>query len=272
VARVLHRCSGCVIRSPDSNVKQPRHRHCNPLACPFHDLRERRTCPGRGAAFFMMHRRAGTHRRVEWSMDPGSAAHRFALRSIRGTLTHFRHPATRCAPELLLQSLAQQRAWRYPKGGAGNAGRSTRPQPRVQSVESTRVRHHGCAEITRHSRTRMVLTVSFALSPVIGLFVTVTSQTLLRSLTPTIEASGPHDFAVRVSAVRLRRIRVHRIPSPTSVTMAKRPSCGPGRERYGCDLGQKGMEKFLQRGLDDPNHLDPLQQIRLCAQVHLSLG
>jgi hypothetical protein len=29
--------------------------------------------------------------------------------------------------------------------------------------------HHGCAEITRHSRTRMVLTVSFALSPVIGL-------------------------------------------------------------------------------------------------------
>jgi hypothetical protein len=31
------------------------------------------------------------------------------------------------------------------------------------------ISHHGCAEITRHSRTRMVLTVSFVLSPVIGL-------------------------------------------------------------------------------------------------------
>jgi hypothetical protein len=26
--------------------------------------------------------------------------------------------------------------------------------------------------------------------------------------------SGPHDFAVRVSAIRQRRISVHRIPSP----------------------------------------------------------
>src|ERR1019366_5178041 len=34
-----------------------------------------RTCPGRGAALFTMHRRAGTHRQPAWSMDPGSAAH-----------------------------------------------------------------------------------------------------------------------------------------------------------------------------------------------------
>jgi hypothetical protein len=40
---------------------------------------------------------------------------------------------------------------------------------RACSVESTRVSHHGRTGITRHSRTRMVLTVSFVLSPVIGL-------------------------------------------------------------------------------------------------------
>jgi hypothetical protein len=32
-------------------------------------------------------------------------------------------------------------------------------------------------------------------------------------LDASVEASGPHDFAVRLSAVRQRRIRVHRIPS-----------------------------------------------------------
>jgi len=40
---------------------------------------------------------------------------------------------------------------------------------RAWCVESTRVSHHGRTGITRNSRTRMVLTVSFALSPVIGL-------------------------------------------------------------------------------------------------------
>jgi hypothetical protein len=31
-------------------------------------------------------------------------------------------------------------------------------------------------------------------------------------LDASVEASGPHDFAVRFSAVRQRRIHVHRIP------------------------------------------------------------
>jgi hypothetical protein len=64
-------------------------------------------------------------------------------------------------------------------------------------------------------------------------------------LTPTIEASGPHDFAVRFGAVRpaclmiahgkppcepphTRRCRVHHIPSQRSVTMANAPSSGTG--------------------------------------------
>jgi hypothetical protein len=58
-----------------------------------------RSCPGRGAAYFTLLRRAGTQSRPSRTMDPGSAAHHaashsasktrvnalMALRSIRGT-------------------------------------------------------------------------------------------------------------------------------------------------------------------------------------------
>jgi hypothetical protein len=50
----------------------------------------------------------------------------------------------------------------------------------------------------------LVLTVSFALSPVIGLF--VTALALMREASmrdASVEASGPHDFTVRFHAVRL---------------------------------------------------------------------
>ena len=58
----------------------------------------------------------------------------------------------------------------------------------------------------------MVLTVSFVLSPVIGLFCHRHLADTSARLDASVEASGPHDFAVRLSAIRQRRIRVHRIP------------------------------------------------------------
>jgi hypothetical protein len=45
----------------------------------------------------------------------------------------------------------------------------------------------------------MVLTVSFVLSPVTGLFVTVACS-FHRQLDASVGASGPHDFAVRRTA------------------------------------------------------------------------
>jgi hypothetical protein len=95
----------------------------------------------------------------------------------------------------------------------------------------------------------MVLTVSFVLSPVIGL-VCHRHPRFWRRLDAGVEASGPHDFAVRVSTVRQERCRVHRIPHPTSVTIAKRPSVGRDGGRYKFDLGQMGTEEFLEMGLD----------------------
>jgi hypothetical protein len=49
----------------------------------------------------------------------------------------------------------------------------------------------------------------------------------LHDLDACIGASGPHDFSVRDLDDRLTRGRVHRIPQPTFVTIAKRPSPRP---------------------------------------------
>ncbi len=125
----------------------------------------------------------------------------------------------------------------------------------------------------------MVLTAYFVLSPVIGLFchrrfriwfcLRPVGPTSLRELDAGVEASGPHDFAVRFSISRqlavyrsrgnpalpsrraLRRCRVHRIPCPTSVTIAKRPSVGRDSEGYRSDLGHAGKEIFLQSHIDE---------------------
>jgi hypothetical protein len=56
----------------------------------------------------------------------------------------------------------------YPPGkteGVGNAGCPLHPQPRVQCVGSTRVSSPRSHRNTRHSRTRVVLTAYFVLSP-----------------------------------------------------------------------------------------------------------
>jgi hypothetical protein len=75
----------------------------------------------------------------------------------------------------------------------------------------------------------MVLTAYFVLSPVTGLFCHRRYANDSAKLDTSVGASGPHDFAVRFSIVRphtfvYRHRRVHRIPHPTFVTTAKRPS------------------------------------------------
>jgi hypothetical protein len=46
-----------------------------------------------------------------------------------------------------------------------------------------------------------------------------------RQLDISVEISGPHGFVVRVPCIRPMQGRAHRIPRPTSVTIAIRPSC-----------------------------------------------
>ena len=82
----------------------------------------------------------------------------------------------------------------------------------------------------------MVLTVYSALSPVTGLFCHRRLVDTSTKLDTSVGVSGPHDFAVRFSVVRphtcmCRHISVHRIPHPTFVTTAKRPSYERGMAR-----------------------------------------
>src|SRR5437588_2239182 len=108
----------------------------------------------------------------------------------------------------------------------------------------------------------MVLTVSFVLFPVTGLICHRRLQEIPASLMP---ASGHQNHTTSPSARHARSSfappLVHRIPCPTSVTIAKRPSAGRddaliiliwvNREyKYFCDWGWTGnrqVERFARR-------------------------
>jgi hypothetical protein len=96
----------------------------------------------------------------------------------------------------------------------------------------------------------MVLTVSFVLSPVIGLFCHRHRRSCLRKLDAGVEASGPHDFAVRKSAPSSKAQPASTASRPASVTIASRPSVGQDGEGYKSDLLRAGTEIFLQMGMD----------------------
>jgi hypothetical protein len=61
-------------------------------------------------------------------------------------------------------------------------------------------------------------------------------------------------------------ISVHRIP-PRVRDDREPPLSGTRRRSYNFDLGEAGMEMFLQTGLDCPNQFDPVQEIRRRAQI-----
>ena len=80
--------------------------------------------------------------------------------------------------------------------GAGNAGRSMRPQPRVVCRK-----HHALVTTvtpeTPGIPRAMVLTAYSALSRVTGLSCHPRRRSCLHQLDASVGASGPHDFAVR---------------------------------------------------------------------------
>jgi hypothetical protein len=71
--------------------------------------------------------------------------------------------------------------------------------------------HSEVAEITRHS-PRNGLRLIPRSPRRSGFLVTVACGIIFRKLDAGVEASGPHVFAVRFSAVRYRHFHVHRIP------------------------------------------------------------
>src|SRR6059058_6171908 len=89
----------------------------------------------------------------------------------------------------------------------------------------------------------MVLTVSFALSPVTGLSCHCRQQVTTCQLDASVGASGPHDFAVRLGAVRQKHHHVHRIPLRVRDDRDT-PLWGARRPLYKSDLGEARTDLF----------------------------
>src|SRR5260370_33725607 len=97
--------------------------------------------------------------------------------------------------------------------GAGKAGCALHPRSRVLNAHSKNAHEQtGSAENIRPS-LRNGFTAYFVLSPVIGLSCHRRLADTSARLDAGVEASGPHDFAVRFGAVRQRHLHVHRILS-----------------------------------------------------------
>ena len=123
----------------------------------------------------------------------------------------------RDAPELCkLLSLQKQRAQGKP-GARCTRGLACKNVQKTHTSIQVQRRQSGlpCA---------MVLTVSFALSLVTGLVCHHRLRSHLRKLDASVGASGPHDFAVRISALSSKAPLASIAPHPASVTIAIRPS------------------------------------------------
>jgi hypothetical protein len=146
-------------------------------------------------------------------------------------------------------------------------GATAAPAASRGKIKTTRVSTLRSRRFTRHSRTRMVLTVSFVLSSGTGLSCPRRFVDHPAKLGASVGAPGPHDFAVRGSTFRLRA--QPRPPHPASYVRDDRETPLMWEQdggRYGCDLGESRREIFFGRGLDRWNRVDPVRQIRRQAQ------
>src|SRR5271154_2243119 len=143
-----------------------------------------------------------------------------------------KHSRDTMRPSFAKSSPQKNRGRRRPsREGAGKTGCALHPRSRVQRVDKKSAHEHtGSAEAVRPS-LRNGFTAYTLLSPARpGLLVTVTprKRELPRNLTPATGASGPHDFAVRLTRRSSKAHPRPPLPAPTSVTMANAPSLGTG--------------------------------------------
>ena len=135
--------------------------------------------------------------------------------------------------------------------GAGNAGCTLHPRSRVQKMHKEA---HTSIQVQRRQSDipcAMVLTVSFVLSSVTGLCCHRRSREALASheLDTSVGVSGPHDFAVRDTGVRLSPLSASTASHRTFVTIASRPSHRVRRRELVALICPTGKaESFSRRG------------------------
>jgi hypothetical protein len=125
------------------------------------------------------------------------------------------------------------------------------PQPRVRMKRGHERSHHRSTGYTRHSRTRLVLTVSSVLSPETWLCCLRHRRDARhrRQLDTCLGVSGPHGFAVRLKLIRLLSQGVLRIPRPTFRDDGEAPlGRGAGRGGLVVMICPTGKVKSFCRG------------------------
>ena len=114
-----------------------------------------------------------------------------------------------------------------------------RTRSRACSVENTRVSHHGCAGKHPAFPHAMVLTVSFVLSPVIGLFCHRHQRRCRHSLERQRRGVRTTRLRRPQPTLFVKSAAASTAPHPASVTIAIRPSCGTGCAYFAFDLGSR---------------------------------
>jgi hypothetical protein len=81
-----------------------------------------------------------------------------------------------------------------------------------------------------------------------------------RQLDAGVEASGPHDFAVRTPALSSAAPLASTASRPASVTIASRPSVRRDGDGYRVDLGRAETGIFFAIELDRANQIEIVKQ------------
>jgi hypothetical protein len=146
----------------------------------------------------------------------------------------------------------QGRCPSYFREGAGKAGYRLIPMAPVQQ-KSTGKEPQVQPDTRPSLRSGLRLTPRSPRGP--GFLAPVILRIVTTRLSASVGAPGPHDFAVRVAADRLRHQPVHRIPHATSVTT--RPplfKSGAGRGENAPDLGLASRH-ILKIGIRRPRQI-----------------
>ena len=181
-------------------------------------------------------------------MDPGPAAHHF-----RSADTALR-PGHAAAPTHSRGTICPSSAKFHPqnKEGAGNAGCAMHPQPRVrmkkahEQVTTGSPKRSGIPRANGFNGFLHALPGDRAFLP----------PSLVDRSTTLAPASGRQNHTTLPSATGafvLSTTRVHRIPHPTSVTIAIRPSCEAGHRNREVFRGQAasggGCDRLARRAI-----------------------
>src|SRR5881628_2953333 len=100
-----------------------------------------------------------------------------------------------------------------------------RPQPRMQNKKAYEHSHHGHTGYTRHS-PRNGFNGFLSTLPGDRAFLSPSSRVVNAKLDAGVEASGPHDFAVRLTCCSSAAPSASIASRPAFVTIAIRPSVG----------------------------------------------